>query len=107
MPERYCVILTAAGSREQADGLARSLVSRRLAACVQVIPISSTYLWKEELHSESEFLLLIKTQAARYDEIQAAILQDHSYEVPEIVQLPIQRGFDRYLAWIENETSPR
>ena len=98
------MILTTAGSRQEADRLARTLVSSRLAACVQVTPISSTYMWKEELRSEPEFLLLIKTQAGRYDEIQAAILRDHSYEVPEIVQLPIERGFDRYLGWISANT---
>ena len=56
---------------------------------------------------DSEYLLLIKTTAARYEAVEGAIQENHSYEVPEIVQLPIQRGLDRYLSWIEEQTSPR
>jgi periplasmic divalent cation tolerance protein len=105
MPESYCIILTTAGSREEADQLAEMLISRKLAACVQVTGVSSFYMWKSELRREPEHLLLIKTLAARYAEIEAAILENHSYEVPEIIQLPVQRGFDRYLRWIDESTA--
>jgi len=104
MSDPYCVIMTAAGSQEEADRLAALLVSRRLAACVQVASISSCYRWKGEVTRSPEFLLLIKTAANLYAAVEAAILENHSYEVPEIVQLPISQGLDRYLGWIEENT---
>jgi periplasmic divalent cation tolerance protein len=61
-------------------------------------------MWQGELHKDPEFLLLIKTAASRYAEIEAAIIENHSYEVPEIVQLPIQRGLPAYLDWITDST---
>jgi len=104
MPESYCVILTTAGSQDEADRLAELLVSRRLAACVQVAGVSSFYMWKGALHSEPEHLLLIKTAARRYAEVEAAILENHSYDLPEIVQLAVARGLPGYLGWIEENT---
>jgi periplasmic divalent cation tolerance protein len=106
MPDSYCQILTAAGSRGEADRLAELLVSRRLAACVQVAAISSCYRWKGEVKKDPEYLLLIKTAAHLYEEVEAAILEDHSYELPEVIQLPIARGLDRYLGWIEENVGP-
>jgi periplasmic divalent cation tolerance protein len=105
MPDDQCVVLTTAGSREEADLLAELLVSRKLAACVQICSISSFYTWQGALHKEPEFLLLIKTVAYRYEDVEAAIVANHSYEVPEIVQLPVQRGLDRYLAWVSENTA--
>ena len=105
MPDSYCVILSTTGSREEADRLAELLVSQKLAACVQISAISSVYMWQGELHKDAEFLLLIKTAASRYAEIEAAIVKNHSYEVPEIVQLPIENGLPAYLEWISENTS--
>ncbi len=106
MPETYCVILSTAGSQDEADRLADLLVRRGLAACVQVAPISSTYMWNGNLTKGSEHLLLIKTAARLYPDIENAILENHSYELPEIVQLPIVQGLDRYLGWIAANTIP-
>ncbi len=100
----YSVILTTAGSQNEADLLAKVLVSRRLAACVQVLQIASTYRWKEKVIQEPEFLLFIKTSADLYKQVEAAILEIHSYEVPEIIQIPVARGLDRYLGWIDENT---
>jgi len=105
MPETYCVVLTTAGSYEEAHRLAEILVSRQLAACVQINDVTSFYTWNGALRREPEHLLLIKTRAALYAAVQAAILENHSYEVPEIIQLPIQQGLDRYLAWIDENTA--
>jgi periplasmic divalent cation tolerance protein len=105
MPDAYCVIFSTTGSREEADRIAEMLVTRKLAACVQISAISSVYAWHGELHKDAEHLLLIKTVPTRYDDIQAAILENHSYEVPEIVQLPIENGLPAYLAWISENTS--
>lgn len=106
MPGSYCVILTTVGSLQEADSIAEMLVSRKLAACVQIAAVSSAYSWNGALQKDSEHLLLIKTVAERYDDIEAAIVAHHSYEVPEIVQLPIERGLPAYLAWIDENTGP-
>ncbi len=97
----YCVILTTAGSQAEAQALAAMLVTRRLAACVQITGISSYYTWKGAVTNEAEYLLLIKTAARLYPAVEAAIVENHSYEIPEIIQLPIQQGFERYLTWVE------
>jgi len=104
MMNSYCVILTTAGRRDEADRLAELLVSRRLAACVQVTSIASTYMWKGKLNKDSEYLLLVKTTADRYHEVEAAIVENHSYEIPEIIQIPVTQGLDRYLGWIDENT---
>lgn len=104
MSDSYCVILTTTGNLQEAENMARMLVSRKLAACVQITGVSSTYMWEGELRKEPEHLLLIKARADSYDAVQAAIRESHSYEVPEIVQLPIQRGLPAYLDWIAGNT---
>ncbi len=106
MSESYCVILSTARSKDEADRLAEVLVRRGLAACVQVVPISSTYVWNGNLTRESEHLLLVKTASRLYPDVEKAILENHGYEVPEIVQLPIAQGLDRYLGWITANTKP-
>ncbi len=102
MPEAYCMILITAGSQAEADRLAEVLVSSRLAACVQQLAIASVYRWQGEVHRDTEILLLIKTAARLYPRVQAAILANHSYEVPEIIQIPVTQGLDRYLDWIDD-----
>ena len=82
------------------------LVSRKLAACVQVTSIDSTYRWQGKIRHEPEYLLLIKTASRLYPEVEAAILENHSYELPEILRIPIEGGLERYLAWIEENTNP-
>jgi periplasmic divalent cation tolerance protein len=104
VPESYCVILCTVGSRDEAEQLAELLVTRKLAACVQVAAVSTTYSWDGALHKDSEQLLLIKTATRRYDEVETAIRENHSYEVPEIVQMPIDRGLPAYLEWISENT---
>ncbi|TAK67402.1 MAG: divalent-cation tolerance protein CutA [Dehalococcoidia bacterium] len=101
---KYIQVMTAVGEREDADRLARSIVERRLAACAQVIgPISSTYWWRGELESATEWLCLMKTERARYEELEAAIRDAHSYETPEIVAMPVEAGSRDYLAWLSGE----
>ena len=104
MKEGYSIIMTTTDSQEEANRLAELLVTHRLAACVQSTPITSTYTWQGELTRESEWLLLIKTRADRYDAIQEALLKIHSYETPEILQVPITDGSSAYLAWLSAQT---
>jgi periplasmic divalent cation tolerance protein len=95
MSESYCVILTTAGNQVEANRLAEMLLLHKLAACVQ-----SHYTWKGQVHHEAEYLLLIKTASRLYDEVESAITENHSYEIPEIVQIPISQGLDSYLGWV-------
>ncbi len=104
MQDPCCVILTTTGNQEEAQRIAEMLVKDRLAACVQITHITSTYLWKGKLNTEPEYLLLIKTTARRYREVEAAINAHHSYELPEVVQIPIAAGSDRYLSWVNEST---
>jgi periplasmic divalent cation tolerance protein len=104
MSETYCVILTTAGSQEEADRLAELLVSSRLATCVQIASITSHYRWEGKVVREPEFLLLIKSAERLYSQVETAILENHSYETPEIIQLPVCQGFARYLSWISENT---
>lgn len=98
---RYRLVLTTAGSDEQAESLARELVDRRLAACVNIVgQVCSVYRWKGEIAREAEKLLVIKTEARLWDELRQAIRELHSYEVPEILALPIEEGDPDYLSWL-------
>lgn len=81
------------------------LVTRRLAACVQTTGITSRYVWKGQYTREDETLLLIKTTTRLALEVERAIRENHSYEVPEIIQVPIERGLDAYLQWIAESTA--
>jgi periplasmic divalent cation tolerance protein len=100
MPD-YIQVQTSAGSEQEAERISTALVERRLAACVQVSgPVSSRYRWQGKVEHEREWLCLAKTEAGRYDEIEAAIRELHSYEEPEIVATPIVAGSRGYLEWL-------
>ncbi len=95
------VVMTTTDSREEAEAIAERLVNDRLAACVQIAgPITSIYRWEGELERAEEWLLLAKTTAGRRLEVEAAITQLHSYEVPEVIALAIEAGSEAYLAWL-------
>jgi periplasmic divalent cation tolerance protein len=100
----YAVVLTTTGSEQEAQELSKKLVEARLAACVQIQSITSHFMWKGNASTEAEQLLLLKTRATLFPAIQAFIREHHSYEVPEIVMVPITAGFAGYLEWIEAET---
>lgn len=94
------VVLTTVGTKAQGAALARRLVERGVAACVQMLPIESVYRWKGAVAEESETLLLVKLAAERYPEVEAEILSAHPYETPEILMLPVTAGLPAYLAWL-------
>ena len=97
-------VLTTAGSEEEASRIAAVLVDRRLAACVQILgPIVSRYRWQEVVEEVEEWQCLAKTEEARYDEVEAAIREAHSYEEPEIFAMPIVAGSEGYLRWVSAE----
>jgi periplasmic divalent cation tolerance protein len=100
------VVLTTVASSEKADELASALVERRLAACVNIVgPIRSIYRWKEAIEREQEYLLVIKTTAARATEMAAAFAELHPYELPEHVVLTIEGGGERYLQWLVTQVA--
>jgi periplasmic divalent cation tolerance protein len=87
------IMLTTTGSREEADRIARALVERELAACVNILgPISSVYRWKGKIETGNEFLLLIKSTEDAFDRVRDAIRALHSYEMPEFIELAVTRG---------------
>jgi periplasmic divalent cation tolerance protein len=95
------IVLTTAGTRDEAAKIGRALVEQRLAACVNLVgPVESVYRWKGAVESAQEWLLVVKTTAAAFEQVRAAIRELHSYELPECVMLPIEGGSEEYLAWI-------
>ena len=95
------LMLSTTASREEANTIASALVSRRLAACVNILgPIASMYRWKGEVERSEEFLLLIKSTEAQRPAIQQALRELHSYEVPELISFAIEAGLESYLNWI-------
>jgi periplasmic divalent cation tolerance protein len=100
------VVLTTCASGEEAEKIARALVERRLAACVNVLPQArSFYRWKGALEDAAEWLLLIKSKRERFDQLRAALAALHSYEVPEIIALGVVDGSPAYLDWLEAEVA--
>ena len=99
--KRYAIVLTTAGSEEQATTLARELVERRLAACVNIVgQVCSVFRWKGEIHEDEERLLVIKTAVDLFPEVRKAVRELHSYETPEVVMFPLADGDPEYLNWL-------
>jgi periplasmic divalent cation tolerance protein len=96
----YGVVLVTTGNIQEAEAIANALVEAKLAACVSLLPIHSIYIWQGKLHKEQEWQLLIKTDLAQFPAIEAKIKELHSYEVPEIIGLPIVASSQAYLQWI-------
>jgi len=96
------VVLSTCGSEEEGERIARLLVDRRLAACVTVVPgARSFYRWQGKVESADEWILLIKSSRGRFDELRLALQTAHSYEVPELIALPVVEGAPNYLNWLE------
>ncbi len=101
----FIVILITASSPDEGRKIAGGLVERRLCACVNMLPgIRSLYRWEGEVQDEEEVLLLCKAPERNFDRIEQAVEELHSYDVPEIIALPITRGSTRYLDWVSVET---
>jgi periplasmic divalent cation tolerance protein len=98
----YCLILTTCPTHEEAKALALKIVREKLAACVQLSAVTSCYTWKGTIHQEPEIRLLIKTKTSLYQAVEAFILQNHGYEIPEVVQIPVTGGSDAYLGWMDD-----
>ena len=103
MSERLVVLMTA-GSQEEADRIAHTLVAELLAACVNVIPgITSVYRWQGEVHRDQEWILVAKSRKEVLNDLVRRVQALHSYDVPEIIALPLVGGSEPYLRWIDGE----
>lgn len=103
-PSEFAVVLTTTASEDETGKIAHALLEQKLAACVQAAPIRSWYTWEGRIQEDHENLLFIKCKAADYPGIEACIRANHSYEVPEIVMLPLTNGWPDYLDWIREVT---
>jgi len=98
---KYIQIFTTAGSKTEAEKIAKLLVTKKLAACVQIVgSIKSFYRWKGKIESAKEWLCIIKSETGKYSAIEKAIKPIHSYETPEIIAMPISTGSKDYLSWL-------
>jgi periplasmic divalent cation tolerance protein len=99
------IVLTTVSSPQEAEKIARALVERRLAACVNIVSqIQSVYRWKDKVEQETEWLLIIKTRISAFESVREAIKELHSYELPECIMLEVSSGSEAYLNWIEENT---
>jgi len=104
MAEEYIEVKTTIDKKDTAEKIAGMLVERRLASCVQILgPIKSIYWWKDNIEKTDEWILIIKTKMALYNELEDAIKSVHPYEVPEIIVSSIVGGNSDYLKWINDE----
>lgn len=100
------LVISTLPDREHAEKMAHFLIEQQLAACVNILPgATSVYRWQSKVESANETILLIKTTMARYPALEAAIKNQHPYELPEIIAVPISAGLPAYLEWVATETS--
>jgi periplasmic divalent cation tolerance protein len=100
------VVLTTLASEDEAFQLVRTLLDRRLIACGTVLPAGrSLYRWQGKIADEREAIVLLKTRSARLEALKAAFAELHPYKVPELLALSVEGGLDRYLDWINSETT--
>jgi len=102
----YNLVLSTVPSIDEARYIARDLVQKKLVACVNIVPdLTSVYEWDGELHEDSELLLVIKTRTDLLDSLIERIVEIHTYDVPEVICLPIIKGHNKYLDWIDSVTA--
>lgn len=101
---KYIQVFTTTEKKEDALRIARILLEKRLAACFQIIgPLKSLYWWKGKIEEAEEWLCIIKSREDMYEEIEKTIKENHTYEIPEIIAIPMVSGSKSYLEWIDME----
>ncbi|MEK6925969.1 MAG: divalent-cation tolerance protein CutA [Nanoarchaeota archaeon] len=100
---KYIIVITTVGSKKDAEELAKKIVSSKLGACVQINEIKSYYAWKGNLEMSGEFRLMIKTTDDKYNLLQEFIIKNSEYDLPQIIAVNIEKGYDKYLNWIKEE----
>ncbi|KPJ51128.1 MAG: hypothetical protein AMJ41_00285 [candidate division Zixibacteria bacterium DG_27] len=101
----FIVVLVTSPSEEEAERLASRLVEEKLAACINVMPTTSLFHWEDRLSRENERLLVIKTRNSLFGKLEKRIKELHSYEIPEIIALPVVAGSEEYLGWLAENVS--
>ncbi len=105
MSEEVIVTFITAPGEEEAAGIARSLVESRLAACVNIVKnVRSIYTWQGKTEDDSEVLMIVKTRKDLFSELSARVRELHSYDVPEVIALPVTHGSEEYLRWLREST---
>lgn len=100
------VVLTTLGSSADARDLVRTLVEDRLIACGTMLPAASIYRWEGAVHEEEEVVVLLKTDASKWDALSAAVGERHPYDVPELLAFPAEAGSTAYLSWLKGAVAP-
>ena len=98
-----CIVLTTAASETEAEAIATALVADQLAACINIFPIKSIYTWQDKLENSAEWQLVIKTKASCFTALCQKVSSIHSYDVPELISLPIEAGSTAYMAWLNSQ----
>ena len=101
---QYCLVYITTKDEEEASVIGKALVGERLAACVNIHPIKSIFRWQGEISQEDEMAILAKTRAELVDEVISRVKELHSYEVPCIVVLTLEKGNPDFLEWISQST---
>ena len=106
MAQRFLIIFCTTASEQEATTISKTVVEERLAACANIIPkIRSIYRWKEEIWDEGETLIIIKSREDLFEKIRSRIRELHSYDVPEITAIQLDKGDAAYLQWLEAVTA--
>ena len=100
----YIMVTTATDRKDVADNITNILLNERLISCSQITEINSSYHWKGKIENSKEYLLQMKTKKELYKLVEKIILENHNYELPEIVGYDINIGYDKFLNWIDSET---
>ena len=97
----YLIVITTFKNKKSAESLARKIVEKKLGACIQISEIKSLYNWKGKFETPNEFKLEIKTSEDMYEKVEKFIIENHEYELPEIVTIKIDKGNKKYLGWVK------
>ncbi len=101
----YCIVQCTVANKKEAVIIAKQLVKLKLIACCNIIPsITSVYKWKNKMYEENEALMIMKTETALFSQIETEIKNIHTYDVPEIICIPITNGSREYLDWVDKQT---
>jgi periplasmic divalent cation tolerance protein len=105
--ESICLVLTSVGTEQQAVEISEELIARRLATCINIVPcLRSIYRWKGKVCEDTEYLLVVKTPRRLFDQVSEAIRELHSYELPEILALPVDAAERAFHEWILKMVEP-
>lgn len=102
--QKFCLVVTTVSSLKEARRISKIIIGKKLAACVSVsAPVESRFFWKEKIQKQKEWMLFIKTTKKAYLSLEKTIQKNHSYDVPEIISLAVEKGLPAYLNWIAAE----